>query len=238
MKCKGLIKVGSSDFRTDSINTGRNVFVVSDNYLGASQKNEASKICTKTIEKLNYTLFDMESREYIKMCIENANENMITKAKKDGYVSYTTMSMALVEGGYVYSGTIGDSPVYHISTDGIERLSIPGKTYKPLVTMGIINEEETLRKLKQLPQELLYAYNTYLPMVLPVISFDEKKVAAGDKILICTDGVSNLISEYELYELVNDESVEIGIKNIFDLLEKRSAGKKYIDDGSVVLVEV
>jgi len=111
----------------------------------------------------------------------------------------TTLSMVLVKGSTIYIGHVGDSRVYHIRGNEIERLTEDHSLVAELIKSGSIRPEDA----KDHPQKnvITRALGTEYN-IDPDVS--QKDVENGDFILICTDGLSNVVNEeYMAYALVN-----------------------------------
>lgn len=98
----------------------------------------------------------------------------------------TTLSAVWLEGGRLYGCNVGDSPVYHWQRGELRRLSAAQVSSDP-----------------DLPHVLTQAVGLG-PDVEP--HFFEAEVAPGDLVLVCTDGVSNALSEQRLGELLSRQA--------------------------------
>ncbi len=127
-----------------------------------------------------------------------------------------TLSAVLVEAGRLYGCNIGDSPVFHWRQGRLTRLS----------------EAHTL-KSPDLTHVLTRAIGLE-PDVVP--HFFETELAPGDLIFLCSDGVSNAVSETRLVELLARQATARSIVSA-----ARIAGEKnpeVRDDASAIVLDL
>ena len=131
----------------------------------------------------------------------------------------TTLVAALIHGKQVTFVNVGDSRAYTIDKNGIRQIT----TDHSLVQMMISRGELTPERAKTYPGKNLI---TRAIGTEPVVECDifHKKMDKGDCILMCTDGLSNLIDEQEiLFEVAHGQDRQQCCERLLDIAKKRGA---------------
>jgi len=131
--------------------------------------------------------------------------NVITKELKNAITKDstragmgTTLTSAVIEGSSLKVSQVGDSRAYLVRDKKLVRLT-KDQTY---IQSLIDNNEVTEDEAKTHPQRslLLQAIDGITESV-PVISTHE--IFQNDKIILCSDGLTNVVSDTEILEIIN-----------------------------------
>ena len=111
----------------------------------------------------------------------------------------TTMVAALVVEQTAYLLNIGDSRAYHINENGITRLTRDHSVVEDMVARGDITPEEArTHPRKNLITRALGSEERIRADLY------EKELQPGDFLLLCSDGLSNIVTDQELlYEAIH-----------------------------------
>ncbi|MCR5109160.1 MAG: Stp1/IreP family PP2C-type Ser/Thr phosphatase [Lachnospiraceae bacterium] len=207
-----------------------NVFAVADGMGGHSAGDYASACTVKTIEREIMMNDDREPVRILKNAIETANEEVYTKALSD--MSYsgmgTTVVCGTVEKDVLYVANVGDSRLYLINRH-INQITKDHSLVEEMVRAGELREEEA----KNHPDKNII---TRAIGVAPRIDIDffEVDLRRGDRILLCSDGLTNMVDDDEILKLVREsESMERCIDELVRSAN-RNGGK---DNITVVMVD-
>lgn len=227
----GLIRQGNED--SYCISPDLNLAVIADGMGGHEAGEVASLLAVQTVE--NYIRLHPEYRKepvrILKEAVIEANQKVYQASQeKIGCRGMgTTVSAGLIIGKDLYLAHIGDSRIYLINRS-IHILTRDHSLVNELVINGGISEEEAQTH----PQKnvLTRALGTSAEVEVDLIHTTVRK---GDRLLFCTDGLSNLILKDELKKVVRegatlDESTE-------RLLEMALARGGH-DNITIILVEV
>ena len=175
-----------------------NLFVVADGMGGHKAGDFASKF---TVETLKTELKESEAgkpEEIFRAAIETANHKLIEAASQDVKLEGmgTTLVAATVIGNTLYFANIGDSRLYLIS-DNIRQLSKDHSLVEEMVRLGGIKAEEARN----------HPDKNILTRAMGVkdeaeADFYEFRIRRGDKILMCTDGLSNMVEDEDMFGIV------------------------------------
>ncbi len=165
----------------------------------------------------------------IKDAMDYANRIVYEKSKENEELEQmgTTLEICIMYGNKVYIGHIGDSRIYRIRRNIIRRITTDHSYVETLVKDGTITREEAFYhpRKNMLMKALGCNYN-----IEPDIT--AKGFLPGDIILMCSDGLTNMIQEEEIYNIIDSD-----LENACDkLIEKANALGGY-DNISVIIVE-
>ncbi len=179
--------------------------VVCDGMGGAAAGNIASQLAldrfTDYIRNTDYKNFSKEKIcDMLETAVDCANVAVHEKAITEPGLSGmgTTLVGVVISPSKTAVINIGDSRAYKINADGIERITRDHSLVADMVQMGEITEEEA----REHPGKNLITRAVGTDSsVTGDIYFPE--IQKGEYILLCSDGLSNLVSEQEiLYEVM------------------------------------
>ena len=142
----------------------------------------------------------------------------------------TTLVGGIITRRKAFLVNVGDSRAYHLSRAGIEQISRDHSYVQELVNMGAITREEAATHQKK----------NIITRALGVdrsveCDYFECPLKAGDGILLCSDGLSNMVTDKEMYEcFLNNGSPEEVCTKLMALALDRGAR----DNVTVVLVKI
>jgi PPM family protein phosphatase len=174
------------------------LFAVADGMGGAQAGEVASQLAASALEG-----GDSDAREgtqRIDELIQEANRRIFDRASTDPSASGmgTTMTVALVEGMTVAIGHVGDSRAYLVRNEQMEQLTEDHSLVNELLKTGKLSEEEA----QVHPQRSVI---TRAVGTDPDVDVDGFTIEAeeGDVFLICSDGLSDMVEDEEILELVH-----------------------------------
>ena len=131
----------------------------------------------------------------------------------------TTLVAVLIHGRNASVVNVGDSRAYGIDRNGIHQIT----TDHSLVQMMVSRGELTKEQARNYPGKNLITRAIGTEAVTMCDIF-HKKVERGDCILLCTDGLSNLMDEQEiLFEVAHGQDREQCCERLLDIAKKRGA---------------
>ena len=131
----------------------------------------------------------------------------------------TTLVAVLVRGKQVTVVNVGDSRAYVINQDDVKQLTEDHSLVQLMVKKGELTKEQA----RSYPGKNLItrAIGTE-PIVEPDIF--HHKAERGDCLLLCTDGLSNIIDEQEmLFEVVHGDDQQQCCQRLLDIAKNRGA---------------
>src|ERR1700756_1074278 len=142
----------------------------------------------------------LQGLERIDSLIQEANRRIYDRASTDPSASGmgTTMTVALVEGMTVAIGHVGDSRAYLVRGEQMEQLTEDHSLVNELLKTGKLSEEEAQIH----PQRSVITRAVGTDPDVDVDGFTIEG-GGGDVFLICSDGLSDMVEDEEILELVH-----------------------------------
>jgi serine/threonine protein phosphatase PrpC len=206
--------------------TGYTVCVVCDGMGGAAGGQLASHIAVTTfveeVEKvLTPHMAPEQLREASSYAASLANKAIreAAKASEECRNMGTTLVSAVSYDGGAVILNVGDSRAYHITQEGITRITKDHSLVESMVDRGDITEEEARRHpnrnliTRALGPDVSAACDGYIcPM------------AAGDYLLLCTDGLVNTVTDQEmLFEIIHGGDPDTCLSRLLAISKSRGA---------------
>ena len=183
------------------------LYIVADGMGG--YKEIASKLAIESSKNYIINNFDQIKKErdqiieLIKNAIEYANMVVYEKSKEVPELvgMGTTIDVCLIYSNRIYIGHIGDSRVYRLRKDFFRKLTVDDSYVEQLVKEGNITKEEAYNHPKK----------NMLTKALGCTAFVEPTVLVkgfmkGDILLMCTDGLTNMLKEDKICEIIKQNS--------------------------------
>lgn len=210
---RGLVRNNNEDSYWVDLDNG--LLVVCDGMGGHNGGEVASAIAVETINKF-FTSSSEELPGRLVLALEKANSAILNSAKQDPALHGmgTTATLAAFEDGTMYVAHVGDSSLYLMQDKQIRKVTRDHTLAQQLLMEGRLKPED----MRSNP------YNHILTRALGVeenVSIDQyqEKVKPGDLILLCSDGLSDKVSEGEIQEILQQESSSLE-KSAQGLLER------------------
>ncbi len=203
---KGLIRETNQDaFSYKAFSDTEAFLVVCDGMGGANAGNIASEYAVKVI--LDYVvqayrpgLSSHQIENILRFAVDSANTVVYDMSQKDTNLAGmgTTVVLAYVKESAVYVLHIGDSRAYLCDSDKLTQITVDHSVVQNMVDSGEISADEA----KNHPNKNII---TRALGVGPSVSgdMDFLDISADQKLLLCSDGLSNYISEAEISAILN-----------------------------------
>ena len=215
----------------DPVGNLPNLFVVADGMGGHNAGDYASSHAVGTVVEEIRQDADFNPIKVIRHAIESANTEIITQAQNDENLRGmgTTMVVATIVGHYAYVANVGDSRLYLVNQQ-ILQVTKDHSLVQEMVRMGEINAEQARNHPdKNIITRALGAERTV------DIDFFDLKLEPGNVILMCSDGLSNMVEDSQIREIISDTEKNLEEKGKILISEANRNGGK--DNIAVVLIE-
>lgn len=199
------------------------LFVVADGMGGYKGGEIASKLAIESVKNYicnNYNETKKEKEcilELLRSAIEYANMVVYEKSKEVEELNGmgTTIDVCLVHSNRVYIGHVGDSRVYRQRKEFFRKLTTDHSYVEQLIKEGNITREEAYNHPKK----------NMLTKALGCTAFVEPDVTVkgflkDDILLMCTDGLTNMLRDNEISEIIKQDP-EIACKKLVNTANER-----------------
>ena len=206
--------------------------VVCDGMGGHAGGEIASKLAVETIESYYYSA-SAPTTEALKSALEAANSAIFNKAKREPQLRGmgTTGTALVLRGGQAYCAHVGDSRLYLVRGGGIYQMSEDHSAVMELVRRGLLRAEEA----RNHPQKnvVLRAVGTQ-PQVEVSVWDEPFPIREGDRWLLCSDGLSDLVEDNELCDTITRNAIDVAGNSLIALARQRGGH----DNITAAIVEV
>ena len=234
----GCVRPQNQDaFQMEELDRNAMLCVVCDGMGGARCGNVASTLAldvfTQEIRSTYHSGMDIaDVDELLQRAIKLTNFTVYDQAREveDFAGMGTTLVAAFIRGKQVIVVNIGDSRAYHIAPDGIELITTDHSLVQMMVQRGELLPEQA----KSYPGKNLITRAIGTETVVQCDLF-HLNMERDHCLLLCTDGLSNLLDDQEmLFEVVHREDRAGCCQRLLEIAKNRGAP----DNVTCVLVQV
>lgn len=140
-----------------------------------------------------------EVRRAMEICVENANRTVFNAAHAhEAYAGMgTTLVVAVFQGPRLLLGHIGDSRAYRLRAGGLQQLTRDHSLLQEQLDAGLITPQQAaVSTHKNLVTRALGVEDAVL------LEVREHPVEPGDCYLLCSDGLSDMVGDAEIAEVM------------------------------------
>lgn len=223
----GCVRKQNQDaYQTVRLDHGTLLCVVCDGMGGAKSGNIASSLAIDVFvqevrRSWNPNMEPEKVGQMLQNAVKLANFTVYDQARQfeefDGMG--TTLTAALIRGRRVTVVNVGDSRTYHIDSGGIRQISVDHSLVQMMVDRG----ELTPEMARTYPGKNLItrAIGTESMVTSDIFQLDVKR---GDFLLLCSDGLSNMMDDQEiLFEVVHGVKKQNCCQRLLSIAETRGA---------------
>lgn len=175
-----------------------NLMIVADGMGGHNAGEYASQFAVEIVKNELAKSNEDIPEVMIKQAITTANQKLMEVAKRDTRLEGmgTTLVVATVIDKTLYFANVGDSRLYLLNR-GIKQVSKDHSLVQEMVRLGGIKQEDA----KHHPDKNIITRAIGAKEEVEV-DFYEYRLKKGDVILMCTDGLSNMVEDKEMLRIV------------------------------------
>ncbi|MEG1027099.1 MAG: Stp1/IreP family PP2C-type Ser/Thr phosphatase [Oscillospiraceae bacterium] len=209
--------------------------IVCDGMGGENAGNVASAmacdiVSKNIIEKEKQILNGENIDQIIVDAISKANVLIYKKAIEEATYKGmgTTLVLALIVNSIAYIAHIGDSRVYHYKNGNLNQITKDHSRVQELLEQGKINKEEMAVHPEK--NVITRAVGVYLTVDIDYITL---QIENGSKILLCTDGLTNMLDDAEIEKCLKKSSAQAICEKLIELANKNGG----IDNITIAIME-
>ena len=195
--------------------------------LGGNKAGEvASQLTVETIERTFHLEKSIDYLERLKYAVTEANNLVHDRSSKESDLSgmATTAEALYLKEDNVYWAHVGDSRIYMLRNGNLKQITKDHSLVQKLVDEGFL----TLKEAENHPNK-----NVIMRALgdSPTVDIDlsKQKLHSKDdlKFLICSDGVTSVIQDSELQDLLKNIDLDFISETLSNLIEERGAPDNY-----------
>lgn len=176
-----------------------NLFIVADGMGGHKAGEYASKFTVDTMVDIIRNAEKEEPVAAIKQAVTEANRLLIKEAEADESKAGmgTTVVAATLMDKTLYAANVGDSRLYVLNQDTITQITRDHSLIEEMIRLGEMDKADA----KDHPDKNIITRAVGVSPEL-AIDFFEIEINNGDIILLCTDGLTNMIEDEDIRRIV------------------------------------
>lgn len=178
-----------------------NTFVVADGMGGAQAGEVASQMLVETVKSFLAETPPPYDEKILSRAITLANDRILEMARRNqNYRGMgTTATILSLDGRQAYFAHVGDSRIYRLRNNFLEQITEDHSYVETLVRRGELTPEEA--RVHPMKNVLIQAVGAVDELFIDTASFT---VEGGDTYLLCTDGLTNMVEDASIAEILQN----------------------------------
>lgn len=197
------------------LNNGITIAIVADGMGGHQAGDVASQKAVDAFRSMlvqsaaKADLSIQEGKMLIRQAISQANDAVFELASRNEryHNMGTTIVAALVKQDNAIIGHVGDSRAYKITQGVITQLTHDHTLVNELVKSGQLSEEEAAHHPRRNVLTRAVGTDSHVDIDVQAVEWSSE-----DILLLCSDGLSNMVSEQQMLQMVTSEQLELDAK--------------------------
>lgn len=191
-----------------------NLYIVADGMGGHKAGDYASSYAVYQFVEFVKQCEDSNPITVMKQGIRAVNDGILTASKEREELSGmgTTFVCAVVDANHLYVANIGDSRLYVLDKDSIRQITLDHSLVEELIRTGQLDPLKVRNHPeKNIITRALGANEEAIP------DFFEIELHMDEKILMCSDGLSNMVEDDEIQNIIIEaEQPEAAVIRLID----------------------
>lgn len=189
------------------------LFAVADGMGGHSGGEVASALAVRTLERafaeLKIPEVPLRLREAIQLCNRMIFEQAFSNPQLQGMG--TTLTASAFDGANLYIGQVGDSRLYLCRDGQLFQITEDHSQVYELLKAGLIQEDQ-LHSVQRNVITRSVGYERHV-----VVDMFTRQAQAGDRYLLCSDGLSGMVSGEQIAQILTNFDVDRAAFNLVEL---------------------
>lgn len=167
----------------------------------------------------------------LRFAIREASRRIFEKATEDSKLHGmgTTTVVLLFRNNKAYIANVGDSRVYRIRGKKINQITKDHSLVGEQIRAGLLSADDS--RVNRLKNIITRSVGFQEDVDSDV---DIRPVKVGDRFLLCTDGLSNLVQDEEIRDVILNNELEPAVLRLIDVANERGGD----DNITAIIVEV
>jgi len=235
MRVAGVTDIGLHRKRNEDhyyIDADRGIYLVCDGMGGHKGGDVASHMAVETVRRsLSWNCFD-DIVPSLLNAVKLANKAVYDKGQADEslYEMGTTLTAAVIYDENMVIAHVGDSSLFLYQAGKLRKITRDHTLAEQMLTDGLLKQEDIQSNV----------YNHVLTRAVGVedhveVDIYQQEISKGDWILLCTDGLTDLVNDNEICELFGSANDP---QEIARALVDLALGRGGYDNITIVLLSV
>jgi PPM family protein phosphatase len=223
----GLVRENNEDYycyaepegAEDFAKRGR-LAIIADGMGGYEGGQFASRIAVDTVRETYLKDLEADPLDALLEGFRLAHQRILAKARESEELEGmgTTCTALIILGTNLQFAHVGDSRLYLLRGPNIFQLTRDHSYVNKMVEAGMLTPEEAEHHPQKNVLMMALGASKEIRADCPA---DPLPLQPGDTLLMCTDGLSGLVSNEEMQQAVNGSALEKGCKDLIELAKSR-----------------
>lgn len=227
----GIVRKLNEDYLGYYEGEHESIYVIADGMGGHNAGEVASKLAVElTINYFKNNSNNQDLESIIKSAVTEANSKIFQEAQIDKSLKGmgTTITACLINNKKIVVANVGDSSCYVIKDNQIIKVTKDHSLVQQLIDAGTITEEEALNHPNK--NIITRALGTSKVLDIDIFTLELKGI---EKVILCTDGLTNVVSKEEIYDIAINNNNEIACGTLIELSKYKGSR----DNISIIIFE-
>ncbi|NMA14066.1 MAG: Stp1/IreP family PP2C-type Ser/Thr phosphatase, partial [Clostridia bacterium] len=193
----GLVRKKNEDAVFSDLD--RQIFIVADGMGGCAAGEVASAVAVETVSQVVLNNPGESPGEILRNAVYQANNRIYEIARENPQYAGmgTTITVSWIVEDLIYLAHVGDSRAYLIRNGEITSLTKDHSLVGELMREGGLTEEQAMTHPQKNILTRALGCNPLVEVDVAEVSFHK-----GDYLLLCTDGMSNLVNSEDIVRII------------------------------------
>lgn len=197
---------------------GARLLIVADGMGGHAGGATASRMAVDAVQRAVAGAPEA-SGEVLRDALEHANHEVHQEALRNAQLAgmgTTGVALLFAGEGRGWVAHVGDSRAYRLRDGEIRQITDDHSLVAELQRRGVISEEEAMVHPRR--NEVLRSLGVEPEVTVDVVDLE---VRPGDQFLLCSDGLSGVVRDEEIADVLRREPPEQAVRTLVDLANER-----------------
>lgn len=200
---------------------GGRLLVMCDGMGGMGQGDQASRMAVDSI------CADVEQPGFgpdqLQQAVIRADDRLRRELCADGRYPGSTVAALYVKDGRAYVAWVGDSRVYHFRGDDLLQRTTDHRLLAEMIAQGLMTEEDAKKSSMHSVLSRSLGARPLEEGPVEVGLLQPQKVRAGDRMVLCSDGLHDHVSERTMVRMLDALGVDEASLKLVELARERGA---------------
>jgi serine/threonine protein phosphatase PrpC len=195
------------------IHESERLYAVADGMGGHSGGEVASALAVKTLEKVFKEAKELPVPQRLEQGVYFANRVIFEQSQQNAGLQGmgTTLTSAALEGDWLYIAQVGDSRLYLYREGELYQITEDHSQVYELIKAGVITDSNSGAFHKNvITRSVGYERNVNMDIFA-------RQIRKGDMYLICSDGLSGMVSNEQIAQVLQNFPVDQAVSNLVEL---------------------
>jgi len=220
--------------------------LLSDGIGGHRAGEVASEMAVERISALTALSDGRRPVETLRLAVETASQEIFAQSQTSDRLGMgATVACAWVIGLRLYAATVGDSRIYLMRKNVIQQLSTDHTWIQEALDKGVLQPDQiqghpnahVIRRYLGSPRPPSVDFRLRMSgeeTDQQAMANQGLELQGGDRLLLCTDGLTDLVSPVEILDTFNSLSMQAAVSTLIDLANQRGGH----DNITLIAIEV